>query len=749
MLMDVPTLRPALFRLPDDPIGTQVLIPGFKSAISVKGAFGWFTAGWIARLAPGLAEYLNRDDTQPIQFVVSPVFFVSEKKAVEEAFHMSTEEAIQRVRYVFVDGRVEASALGRHALDCLSWMVATNLLELKIAVPKADSNYHPKMWLFDDGTEQMLARGSGNATGRGISAGVEHLDVDITWQEDSKKRVEEGVAILEDWFNGQSVGIDCVVNLPEAIEQDIIEIAPDTAPSQEDYLQAAKEDDNPQWAVDISERLRKRFSPPEPKLSRLAIPKDIEWQSGIYEYQSEAVRAWESGSDPERGIISMATGAGKTITALICATRAQDRLANQPFLIVISAPSIPIITQWVKEVKRFEVKAIALSLEPDIALSLTSIFRGLSAGGTYVLIVSNKRLCSAEFRSTLIQKLNPEIRTMFIADEAHTLGAKGFVENKPEFFEKRLALSATPERQYDPDGTEEVFTYFGYPVYDYGLDKAIGFCLSPYNYHVHLTILGGDELFEYMELTRKIGKYIATTNAPVIRKIDDETLTGLLIKRRSIIETAVAKADFLKKLLKHRGPRSLQHVLIYTSAKNPKQFENIAIVLSELDIRWAPVTQETTAKPKLLDETLRAFEGGGFQVLLAKKVLDEGVDIPAIREAFLMASSMVEREWIQRRGRVLRLHPGKDQAVVHDCLALPPAYVGGYEYTQATRKILVTELQRALSFAQYASNASGPEGIFERLKSIRNYYWNDNGSSVSLQQYIEYSIDPTTPTGRL
>lgn len=737
MLMDEPTLRPALFRLPDDPIGPKVLTPGFRSATSVKGAFGWFNATWIAKVAPGLAEYLNRQDTNPIHFVVSPVFFAPEKEALENVYSMPVEEATQKVRDVFVDGRVEATALGRHALDCLSWMVATDLLQLKIAVPKADSNYHPKMWLFDDGSHQMLARGSGNATGQGVDTGVEHLDVDVTWQEDSKKRVEEGIAILEDWFNGRSIGIDCVINLPEAIEQDIIKTAPDMAPDQSDYLKAAKEDDNPAWAIDRAERLRRRFSEPASKPPRLTIPKDIEWQSGIYEYQSEAVKAWESEPNPERGIISMATGAGKTITSLICAARVQDRLSNQPFLIVVSAPSIPIMAQWKDEVKRFGINATAPK-----ASALTNMFRGLSTGGTYVVIVSNKMLCSAKFQSTLIQRLNPTIRTMFIGDEAHTLGAKGFVNNKPHFFEKRLALSATPERQYDPDGTEEVFAYFGYPVYKYGLDRAIGFCLTPYNYYVHWTMLGGSELYEYIELTRKIGKYIAATKAPVAGKIDDETLTGLLIRRRSIIETAVAKADILRKLLEHRNPRSLQHVLIYTSAKNPEQFENTSKVLSELDIRWAPVTQETTKNPTLLDQTLKTFEGGGYQVLLAKKVLDEGLDIPAIKEAFLMASSMVEREWIQRRGRVLRLYPGKDFAVVHDLLALPPAYVGGYEYIKATRKILVTELERALSFAKYARNASGAEGIFERLKGIRNHYWNDNKSIILLEQ-----IDPTTPTG--
>ena len=741
MLIDETTLVPGLYRLPDDPVGPTILIPGFQSATSVKGAFGWFSAEWIARLAPGLAEYLNRQGTLPIDFVVAPVFFPSERAAVEEAYSMSTEEAIRRVREVFIEGKVHATALGKHALDCLAWMVATDRLRLMIAVPNSDSNYHPKMWLFDDGIHQVLARGSGNATGHGLSTGVEHIDVDVTWNEDSRKRVRDGISILEDWANGRSQGIDRIVALPEALEEDIVRTAPAEMPSRSDYLNAVKEDNNPSWAIDSSQKLLDRFVPiRSSQPPRLAIPRDLEWQSGIYAYQNEAVTAWEKSSNPERGIISMATGAGKTITALICATRLQDRLSDDPLLIVISAPSIPIITQWVNEVQKFGIKAIAPSLEPDLASSLTGVFMALGVGGTHVLIVSNKTLCSSNFQSTLKQKLNSKIRTVFIADEAHTLGAKGFITNKPSFFERRLALSATPERQYDPDGTQEIFSFFGPPVYDFGLDRAIGFCLSPYNYYVHVTLLGGDELYEYLEITRRIGKYIAKTKANITDETDDETLTGLLIRRRSIIETATAKANLLRDLLEYRGSRSLTHTLIYVSAKNPSQFTDTSTVLKDLDIKWAPVTQETTAKPRLLEETLRTFEKGGYQILLAKKVLDEGVDIPNIREAFIIASSTVEREWIQRRGRVLRLHPGKDFAIVHDFLALPPADM----MDQDTRKIVLTELNRALAFAEHANNAAGPEGVFERLKKIRDYYWNEEATAF----FAEHQIDPATPVGR-
>ena len=84
---------------------------------------------------------------------------------------------------------------------------------------------------------------------------------------------------------------------------------------------------------------------------------------------------------------------------------------------------------------------------------------------------------------------------------------QGYLE-QADLFERRLALSATPERQYDPDGTEEIFEFFGPPVYEFGLDRAIGFCLTPYNYYVHAATLDGDELDEFDALTGRIGAVI-------------------------------------------------------------------------------------------------------------------------------------------------------------------------------------------------------------------------------------------------
>lgn len=753
MLAEETTLRPGLYRLPEAPIGPEVLVPGFRSATSVRGAFGWFTAGWIERLAPGLAEYLSRSDVAPIRLTVAPVFFPEERQAVEQGSAITAEQAAQRVASVFVDGRVDATALGRHALDCLAWMIAADRLRLRVAVPKPDSNYHPKIWLFDDGINQVLVRGSANATGRGLGAGVEHMDVDVSWNEPGRDRVATGIGILDDWEQGISLGIEQTVDLPAALRNDIIKTAPDSPPEPDQYWLAVEESTTPNGVAasqDPFERLRDRFDRRSAarQLPRLSIPEWLEWQSGDYSHQGEAVAAWESDPEPERGTIAMATGAGKTLTALICATRTQDRLGELPLLVVVSAPSVPLLTQWANEINCFGIKAIVPTTAPNTNSAVSRLLRSLSGGGTHIAVVTNHLLCDSAFQNTLASHLDSASRpiaTMLIGDEAHTLGAASFIANKPEFFQRRLALSATPERQYDPDGTEEVFSFFGPPVYEFGLGRAIGFCLVPYDYYVHASTLDGIELDEFQELTVRIRRLAFRLQDDD----DDSDLTSLLIRRRRIIETAEAKMPLLEAVLRHREPRSLKHTLVYASAKNPEQFDCIADTLTGHDVRWAPVTQETTANTKGLNEILATFASGGYQLLLAKKVLDEGVDIPSIREAFLVASSTVEREWVQRRGRVLRRHPGKPWAVLHDFIALPPAdlFRQSGRADSDLKKIVQSELSRAYSFAAHARNATGSDGVLAHLDRIKSTYWPTDGAVPVLRSSGEYLIAPGTPKG--
>ena len=305
----------------------------------------------------------------------------------------------------------------------------------------------------------------------------------------------------------------------------------------------------------------------------------------------------------------MVTGGGKTITALICAARVQDRLDGKSFLIVISAPSIPLIGQWRDEVQIFGINAVTPSLEGDVDKTFTNLFRALQAGGTHVVVVTNHMLCSPNFQSTLLQKvggINP-VATMLIADESHTLGSDSFLLNKPDFFDRRLALSATPERQYDPDGTEEIFSFFGPTVYEFGMESAIGFCLVPYDYYVHACTLDSEELERFLDISARISALMGAKEEG-----DDEQLLSLLLARRRIVEIAASKIELLRSVLERRGPKTLEYVLVYASAKDPKQFEDIGALLTELRIKWAPVTQETTKSRRKLEDTLEAFKTGCY-----------------------------------------------------------------------------------------------------------------------------------------
>lgn len=746
MLHKEKTLRSGLFRLPEAPVGADILIPGFRSAQSVRGAFGWFTSGWIPKLAPGLAIYLNRASTAPIDFVVSPTLYPDEKSAIERAVDaMSTDKAMERIADLFVQGHIRSSALEQHALDCLSWMIATRQLQLRIAVPTETSNYHPKLWLFDDGSNQMLVRGSGNATARGIAHGVEHFDVDVTWDESNRQRVKEGIKVLDRWAQGDSEGIKEVVDISEAIKKEIIKTAPKQAPSMDDYEKALKDDGTPAWAAS---RAGSHIVIQRTAIgSRLQIPDRLVWENGRYSHQKEAVMAWENSGKIKRGIVSMATGAGKTITALLCATRAQDRLGESPFLVIISAPSRPLILQWQEEVEKFGGKGIAPNSEKNTTRALTRFLRGVWAEGTHVLIVTNNLLCDAGFQSTverMITRGKKTIPVLYIADEVHSLGTEGFITNQPDFCQYRLALSATPIRQYDPDGTEKLFTFFGPLVYEFPLSKAIGFCLTPYNYYVHVGTFSVDEVKKYRDLSKAIGfasaKHGNTSEG-------EEKLRSLKIARRRVIENADIKMQLLKLALRHRGPDQLRQSLIYASAKDQKQFEKIKEILNSFDIRWAPVTQRETRDQHRLADIFNRFEKEEYQVLLAKKVLDEGIDIPSIHEAFIVASSTVKREWVQRCGRVLRKHSEKRLACVHDFLVVPPVEAVKKEDTHNLKGIVSMELSRALYFASHAENADGEDGVMAVLQKLRRAYWPQGESVIILQKPSECQVAPAMPYG--
>ena len=455
---------------------------------------------------------------------------------------------------------------------------------------------------------------------------------------------------------------------------------------------------------------------------RLKIPETLIWRKGRFAHQGAAVDALVKNGG---GILSMATGSGKTRTALIAISELQDSHVGH-LCVVVLAPTRPLIRQWAEDIRSFGIEPIVLSgigrEKRQQELEQLSVAFASINPRTEILLLTNSlfmRKDSAE-RSWL-ESLPDSVNCILIADEVHNLGAPSFINDPPECFDRRIGLSATPIRQYDPDGTDQLFEFFGGPpVFDFSLGDAIDTgCLVPYRYYPHEVKLESDEMEYYEDLTEQLVR--------AGFRIDDDGRTvglsdrvaRLLRDRRALVEQADAKLRVLDHKLTCIGTESITKTLIYTSAKpvvpgKDRQITAVNEMLQRLNIISHQYTAEetgTSQSRKILDQ----FGSGDYQVLTSMKVLDEGVDIPQTDTAFLLASSTVEREWVQRRGRILRHAPGKSFARLHDFIVVPPCLD-----SPAARSLLQSELRRASAFADLAENeydTGGPNSVIQQLEA--------------------------------
>ena len=175
---------------------------------------------------------------------------------------------------------------------------------------------------------------------------------------------------------------------------------------------------------------------------------------------------------------------------------------------------------------------------------------------------------------------------------------------------------------------------------------------------------------EWFDLTEKIKQNAWRSDGGK----PDEYLAKLLRDRRALLETASGKLSKLGALLDEEDTGSLRHTLVYTSDKGPDQLDNVNRLLRDRNMLYHQLTAEETASREQTKRIITSFQDGEIQVLTAKRVLDEGVNIPQICKAYILASTTVERQWVQRRGRLLRTCSGmgKTYSIIHDLLALPP-----------------------------------------------------------------------------
>jgi DNA phosphorothioation system restriction enzyme len=683
-------------------------LPCLREAEEYDRAVGFFSSYALSAAAAGLPPFIHRGGR--MRLVASPELSPDDADAIAAGYR-ARDDVIEEALLRALDTANQPDPI-KERLGFLAWLIAEKLLEIKIALVTADGQpgiYHEKIGIFKDADEdKVVFQGSANESLGGLVANFESVYVFRSWVEAERERTELLAADFDQLWQNRTRNLE-VFDFPDAAKQELLRLRPRNAPQRDPY-------EPPEDAPEIE---AEKPPPAEPQLPAGLTVRD---------YQRDAMRAWFKADG--RGLLQMATGTGKTVVALATSERLYDafRRRNEPLLAIVLCPLQHLVTQWAEAARDFGMRPVLCFQSrqrwfDDLAGLITDIGAGYSPFG--IAIATNATFQSDDFQALLARA---PANTMLIVDEVHNVGASKLRTLLPEHIRFRLGLSATPERWYDDEGTTALRDYFGDVVYELGLEQAIGLgALTPYDYYPEVVYLYGAELEDYLELTEKISRLATYEDAAFGSESENPALRALLVRRARILASASGKLPVLRRVVEPF--RATTHNLFYcgdgrveddTGHEGIRQIDAVVRLLGrDAGMHVNSYTQENYLQER--DVLRERFAAGSLQGLVAIRCLDEGVDIPETRRAFILASSTNPRQFIQRRGRILRLSPesGKTSASIHDFLVVPPPDAVEPSLMKAERRLVQRELTRVALFAKLARN--GPQAMGQ-LEDLRKRY---------------------------
>ncbi|MGE7953174.1 DEAD/DEAH box helicase family protein [Lysinibacillus xylanilyticus] len=575
-------------------------------------AAGYFSSDSLKLIARGLEVFLYNGGK--VRIIANPFLSEADLKAIVSGYE-AREKVI--LSSMIEQINITAKDIQDETLNTLAWLISEKKLEIRIAFTENNALYHEKFGIFTDhGGHSVAFSGSANETAGGILNNFEKIDV-YTSPLDSH-RIRGAKEDFENLWSDSTNGL-IVKKISQSICDEIMKYKKDQKPPKRDL-----KDQRPK-------------------------PRD---------YQQIAIKQLQNNN--WQGILEMATGTGKTITSLI-AYNVYRKIHGRAFGIII-VPFKHLVDQWRNECEKFGLKNLTLCYESSARWIpiLEQEVRDFNINVTdeHVVITTYDSAMHPQFLKQ-IQKL--QRNAFLIADECHYLGSNQFRNFSLPNIQARLGLSATPDRWWDESGTNFLKDFFDQVVYSYSLERAIEEKkLTPYKYHPHVVPLTEGELTEYNRLTRKIIQYYNQKDE------DEEQITQLNRKRALILAKANQKIPMLLDLLEEKGVMNISHTIVYC-AEN--QVNVLTKLLSEMGLRVHKF--DSTVNTRDRQTILSRFADGELQVLVAIKCLDEGVDVPSTRCAYFLASTSNPREFVQRRGRILRKHANKHLAEIHDFIVFP------------------------------------------------------------------------------
>lgn len=713
---------------------------------------GFFSSSAINVLSDGFATFLYNGGK--MRMIINDVLSIEDQKAMI----VSEEDVV--LPYFDLQNLQEVkrtlSERDHHFFECLSWLIRNNRLEIKIVTPKCGEGIaHSKCGMFSDGLNLVAFDGSCNFSRTALIENLESLTAFCDW--DGLGDICKINDIAEDFERTFSGNDDSVIYLKaddvkagissSFKRKDIDELLHD-----EHILISRRLNDNlPQSIQTILNKAKNKVASLIENLEAQNVgcfdKKDPKFPyDEPRDYQKKAFENWKD--NEQKGLFAMATGTGKTITSLNCLLEIYKR--NGYYKAIILVPTITLVNQWEKECWKFNFGNIikVYSKNPEWRskielLQMAEKYRKANEPTQNYIIISTY----ASFaREEVFSVLNSFERTkvLFIADEAHNMGSPSILKRLSTInYLRRIGLSATPERQFDEDTNKKLYRFFGAEekyTFEYSMEDAIQKgVLCKYYYYPHLVKLTNEEMASYVELSEKISKYFNYNSGEFDKK--DEILMGLLLARKRIIHKAINKLDAFKKIIEKRYHQKgdLKYSLIYVPEGNKpdcfpeedlydqkEQVEDDAVSDHLIDIYTEIVTRidkyvtvrKFVSGQKDRDEILADFAKGKLQVLTSMKCLDEGIDVPRSELAIFCASTGNPRQFIQRRGRILRMHPDKYMAEIHDLVVAPEVGITSTSY-KMEQSLLKGELMRVKNFSMLSENPSFSQ---VELKSVMEHY---------------------------
>lgn len=683
----------AVYESEDDDLLRDFYVPALTVSQSYDRAVGFFSGAMLSYAAQGVSAFVKGGGH--MRLIVGGELHEDDVRGIKEGYdlrYVSDRLGVEMVRALdAVDDE-----LFQTRVELLSWLVASSRLDVKVALKKRGM-FHSKIGIMTDANQdKVVFQGSANETAYALlpDFNFESMDVFPSWRpEVADYFVRHQSTFGRLWKNESTKAV--VIEFPDAAKERLIEIAK--------RVRVAK----PVEEIDIRDAVLARYELKPLTRSRPKLPATLGGRAfAMMDHQRDALQRWKAAGGT--GILALATGAGKTVTAAYAATRMSEK--KKRVCMIIAVPYVNLADQWVEVMRTFSVEAFscyggAAGWQDEVAEAAHYFTQG--AWPFLCLVVVNRTLQGEEFQRLLATL--PQDDVFWVGDECHRHAAAGVNSALPGGVKLRLGLSATPQHYLDEDANARLADWYGPVRATFDLKDALDAgVLTPYRYNVEMVDLTGQETDDYLDISDRIAAMAARAGGDLGE--GNPQLDQLLFARARLLGGASNKLPALERLL---GAEPTAHTLFYCSdatvtvddedgglSTEQRQVEAVSQLLNRRGWRSSRFTaQENQFERRGI---LDAFRIGDVDALVAIRCLDEGIDVPACRRAFILASSRNPRQYVQRRGRILRRSPGKQFAEVHDFIVRLPDPGPGNE--EVERRLLVQELARVAEFARLAQN---------------------------------------------